>query len=226
MGSIRFIANWQSYKTAKDISTWVEEFEYHYNPQPDVEIIIAPASILLHELQRTLQSYQLHDIRLAVQDISPFPFGNYTGAIAAPMVEGIAEYAIVGHSSRRRFFHETDMEIANKVFEAAAVNITPLICVDMPYARSQKAALGEQHKGLIVYEPVEAIGVETYQSPENVKKSIGKICEIFQVDSVCYGGAVNSDNATDYLAIDKVNSLLVGSSSLDPIEFAKICLYP
>ena len=53
------------------------------------------------------------------QDCSPHASGAYTGEISAPMLKDLgATYAIVGHSERRTYHHETDAEVRAKA-EAA-----------------------------------------------------------------------------------------------------------
>ena len=39
---------------------------------------------------------------------------------------------------------------------------------------------------------------------------------------VLYGGSVNAKNASNLLAIDNLDGLLVGGASLNPVEFANI----
>ncbi|MEJ2689063.1 MAG: triose-phosphate isomerase [Deltaproteobacteria bacterium] len=153
------------------------------------------------------------------------PLGAYTGALAAEMVRDYVQFAILGHAERRRYFHETDQEIANKVCEAKAVNIKPIVCVDQPYARSQMAALQEEDiDGLfIAYSPVEAIGINIPQSPSATKQAIKEIQLVFPGKPILYGGSINKDNAGDYLNINGVAGLMVGMASLDPKEFSLIC---
>jgi len=146
-------------------------------------------------------------------------------AMAAEMVRDLVEFAVLGHSERRRYFHETDQDVANKVSEARGANIKPIVCVDLPYARSQMAALREENIDdlIIGYGPVEAIGIDTPQSPEITKKAVEKIQIIAPEKPILYGGSINKDNAGEYLEIAGVAGLMVGKASLDPEEFALIC---
>ncbi len=129
------VANWKSYKTMAEVEKWLETFTNLYRPDPLVEVIIAPSFVHLAPLWGLLQEHNPSRLTLAVQDLSSFPLGAYTGAVAAEMVRDMVGYAIVGHAERRRYFHETNQDIANKVSEAAAARIRPILCVDRPNIR-------------------------------------------------------------------------------------------
>lgn len=219
------LANWKSYKTIPEAEKWLEKFLRLYSPDPRVQVIIAPSFVNLSSLWRMLQEHDASYVSLAVQDLSPFPLGAYTGAVAAEMVRDMVEYAIVGHSERRRYFHETNQEIANKVSEAAAAKIKPIVCLDQPYAASQFAALNNTDIDdlIIGYGPVEAIGIDVAQSPEKTMGVIKEIRAIVPERPILYGGSVNASNAGTYMNISGVSGLMVGSASLVPEEFAEIC---
>ncbi len=219
------LANWKSHKTVEEGKKWLAEFLKVYQPDPQVEVILAPSYIHLVPLYHMLQDMKSPSLCLAVQDLSPFPLGAYNGAVAAAIVRDMAEYAIIGHSERRRYFHETDQEIANKASEAAAAGIKPILCVDQPYARAQMTAMNEADMGnmIIGYGPVEAIGVNIPQSLEKTRREVAEIQEIFPEKPILYGGSINAENAASYMQLPGVSGLMVGSASLDPEEFAGIC---
>ena len=138
------LANWKSHKTLAEAEAWLEKFSRSHRPDPQLQAIIAPPAPFLVPLWQKLQAMALANVALAAQDLSPFPLGSYTGGVAAAMVRDFAEYAIVGHAERRRYFHETHREVANKVGEAIAAGIKPVVCVELPYAREQLAAREEK----------------------------------------------------------------------------------
>ena len=162
---------------------------------------------------------------LAAQDVSSFPFGSYTGAVTAEMLRGVVDYAIVGHSERRRWFHETNQDVANKVRETLAVGITPIVCVDQPYARAQFAALSdhELQEIIIGYGPVEAVGVDIDPSPQRIRETIAQLQAVAPDNAILYGGSVNRDNAGDYMKTPGLSGLMAATASLEPEEFADIC---
>jgi triosephosphate isomerase len=220
------LANWKSHKTLAEAESWLSEFLRLYRPAPQLKVIIAPAAIHLAPLWQLLQKHGAPPrLSLAIQDLSPFPLGSYTGAVAAPMVRDLVEFAILGHSERRRYFNETNLDVANKVSEAGAVGIQPIVCIDEPYARAQLAAIDEEDlPGLLIgYGPVEAIGIASPQSPEMVGQAIAEIQALAPHAPILYGGSINASNAADYLGLTGVAGLMVGTASLDAEEFARIC---
>jgi len=61
---------------------------------PEIEVVIAPSFICLAQLAVHVKELGLVRVSLAAQDVSPFPKGGYTGAIAADMVRGLADYVM------------------------------------------------------------------------------------------------------------------------------------
>jgi triosephosphate isomerase len=222
----RFIvANWKSHKTLSQAEMWLETFCRLHRANPRLQIILAPPAIYLAPLNQLLDKKQVSNIYLAIQDVSPFPFGSYTGAIAADMLHGMAEYAIIGHSERRRYFHETHQEIANKATEAILAEIKPILCVDQPYARSQIAAIDEKllSKLIIGYGPVEVAGLDVPQETEKIRAVVKEIHEIVPDSPILYGGSINSSNVADIVKIEGVSGLMMGSACLEASVFADIC---
>lgn len=219
------LANWKSHKTLAEAEGWLEKFSQNYTPHPQVQVIIAPPSLYLAPLRQKLEQSNTAQIALAAQNLSPFPLGAYTGEIAAEMLKDFVDFAIVGHSERRRYFQETNQTVANKVSEAKAAHIKPIVCIDRPYARTQIGAIQEEDlSGIIIgYAPVEAIGINIPQSPAKTREVAGEIQQMAPDTPILYGGSINKDNAEDFLELAGLAGLMVGSASLDPEEFAHIC---
>jgi triosephosphate isomerase (TIM) len=68
-------------------------------------------------------------VDVGAQDVHHEPAGAFTGAISAPMLEGLAAWAIVGHSERRRDVCETDELIGRKLLAAHAGKLRVILCV-------------------------------------------------------------------------------------------------
>jgi triosephosphate isomerase len=219
------IANWKCHKTADEGQRWLDRFAGLYRPQPEVLVVVAPTLLSLGTLAAHVDRLGLKNFALAAQDVSPFPRGGYTGAVAADMVTGLARYVIIGHSERRRYFHETSIDVVNKVTEAADARLIPIVCVDGSHALAQLGALEdiECEELLVAYTPVEASSSTLPESPARVSEAVGHIRQMFSHRLVIYGGGLLPGNVDKYLRIPGLSGLLVGESSLDPDAFADIC---
>lgn len=215
------IGNWKSYKRFEDVQRWLDDFAELYTPRQGLQVVIAPTFLCLDNAARYLESLKLENVSLAAQDVSPFPKGSYTGAIAADLLKGMAEYVIVGHSERRRYFHETSQDVGNKVLETVDAGLVPIVCVDQPYAMSQLTALNDidTDSVIIAYGPVEALNFRIPQSPEKIAEAAEFISQVHPKWPIVYGGALHADNAAQYADIDDIAGLFIGTASLEAKSF-------
>src|SRR5436189_2109491 len=104
---IRIIAgNWKMFKTVQEAVVFVKELRRLVKDVTDVEIVVAPPFTALHAVAEAARNT---NIGVAAQDIHWEREGAFTGEVSPMMVkEAGAEYAIVGHSERRRLFGESD----------------------------------------------------------------------------------------------------------------------
>ncbi len=123
-------------------------------------------------------------VTLGGQDCSPHASGAYTGEISAPMLKDLgATYAIVGHSERRTYHHETDAEVRAKAEAALKAGLVAIVCVGETRAEREAgdaiAVVSRQVKGslppaagpdtvVVAYEPVWAIGTGLTPTPADV----------------------------------------------------------
>ena len=172
-----------------------------------------------------LKELALPGVYLAAQDVSSFPKGSYTGAVSADMLKDYVDYVVVGHSERRKYFKENNRMVANKVEEAVDAGIIPIVCVDEDSCSSQLSALNdiESKRVIVGYTPVEALNFRIPESPDRVARMAQAITNNKAEWPVIYGGSVRADNCKDYLALDTIAGIFVGSESLDPENFAAIC---
>ena len=213
-----FIANWKSNKNEAEVLEWLKNFDAAQVPDA-AEVIIAPSFQLLTIVKEHLES----PLKLAAQDVSSMPMGSYTGAVNAQQLKDSGtEYVIVGHSERRRYFHETHADVAKKIDEAIANGLKPILCVDEDYVQEQADALSSTDiPGLIVaYEPLSAIGTGNNAPADQVTEVIEKIKNLFGDVPVLYGGSVDERSVHEYLLIS--DGVLVGGASLEPDSFQKV----
>lgn len=218
-------ANWKSNKNPAETQEWLDVFTkgYPMAKSPDVQVVIAPNMIMTPVVNWALQQANLPNVMLGMQDISPFPAGSYTGATSTKNLEGIdVESALVGHSERRRYFHETNQDVANKVDLALQAGIKPIVCVDQEYLAAQMSAIPELSwpQISIAYEPLAAIGSGSQEPLDKVIPIVEDIRAKYKPAAVFYGGSVSASSVADYLSI--CDGVIVATHSLDANDFLSV----
>jgi triosephosphate isomerase (TIM) len=244
---IPFIAgNWKMFKTVHEAVVFVKELRAAVKDIRDVEIVVAPPFTALHAVAEAARS---SNVGVASQSVYWEKEGAFTGEVSPQMVkEAGAEYAIVGHSERRRLFGESDAIVNRKVMAALAASLTPIVCVgETLEEREANATLavldrqlkdgldritGDQIADLVVaYEPVWAIGTgrnaTAAQAGEAHAHIRQRLRQWFGADAadrchVIYGGSVKPDNIRELIAEPDVDGALVGGASLEVKSFVEI----
>jgi len=212
----------------------------------DKAVIVCPPAVFL-ELA-TDQSVDSH-IYIGAQNVSRFESGAYTGEISASMLSSMGvDFCIIGHSERRKTFHETHEELAGKVDQVLKQNISPIFCCGetLPERESGKhfeivknqlddslfhLKEGDFEHVIIAYEPVWAIGTGVNATPQQAQEMHHNIRSLVREKygnqmaeniSILYGGSCNSKNAHELFANPDVDGGLIGGASLDADEFIRI----
>lgn len=216
------IANWKSNKTLSEVAYWLNNFPNNEESQKalaSLEIILAPPYPFLALAKEIIMERQL-PIKLAVQDLSAFGSGAYTGEVAAFNLQDLdVQYAILGHSERRRFLAESSQLIADKVAEALKFQIKPILCLDKPYFSEQARFLSSDLMSscLLAYEPVSAIGSGQAEEAGNLLAIRQELTPLYDAKTLIYGGSVNADNVGVYLKV--CDGVLLGGASLELKNF-------
>jgi len=101
---------------------WQENIKTHSS----VEIVLAPSLLALQPLSLQIDRRRF---RLAAQNAFDKDEGAYTGEVSFAMLRELVHYVIVGHSERRRYFHETLEVVRDKVAAAVRNEIMPILCI-------------------------------------------------------------------------------------------------
>lgn len=212
-----FIANWKSHKTKEEAMKF---FDYLVDniSQVDLsnkEIIIAPPFTLLAKARYLIDENKL-PVHLASQNVSSFPEGAYTGEISARQVKEFAEYVIVGHSERKKYLHESETDVENKVREAKEVGLMVVQCI-----QDENSVV---HGGveIVAYEPPSAIGSGNPDDPKHVEEVFNKIASENPSVKLLYGGSVNTETFKSFLDISKLSGFLIGGANLEPDSFLSL----
>jgi triosephosphate isomerase len=199
---------------------------------------------------QTLIDADKFEIGLGAQDLSKFDNGAYTGEISGAFLKKLdVKYVLVGHSERRQYHDETDLDIQAKTAAAFRHGIVPVICVGetleeleaegqsaVPVRQILAALAGHESLGefVVAYEPVWAIGTGKVATPEEAASVAAKIresiaaehgAEVAASTRILYGGSVKAANVAGFLRSPEVDGVLVGGASLDANEFSGIARF-
>lgn len=232
MKRFTIVANWKANKTVTEMEEWVKVVAENYAPKDNLEIVLCPPFNLLYPLKLSLAKYQL-TMELGAQDVSSFPEGAYTGEVSARMLKDLdAEYVLVGHSERRRYFGETDAQVVKKVQMALDFQITPIACISelsqITHILSELKTL-DLGKIVFMFEPAEAISLQVgsigqgeAEPVSEVAEMIKKMKELTPQSKFFYGGSVKSHNIAGFLSQPEIDGIVAGTASQNAPEFIRM----
>ena len=241
--------NWKMYKTAGEAAMLVQDMEERLERWWDrMDVVVCPPFTALKSVSTVIELDRL-GLKLGAQDCYWEAEGAFTGAIAPRMlVELRCDHAIVGHSERREYFHETDENVRRKALAVFEAGMVPIVCCGETLATREvgetesfvrgqvRAALdglpAEYVDRLVVaYEPIWAIGTGRTPTPENandvarsIRATVGALFGPPAAMSarVLYGGSVKPENAQMFFAEPDIDGGLVGGASLEVGSFSEI----
>lgn len=243
--------NWKMHGTQKSAENLVHAIVKEAKNIPDVELAVFPSFVHISQCASVLSHSEVY---FGAQTVSEYPDGAYTGEVSAAMLKDMGcHYVIIGHSERRKYFHESNQQIAKKCEMAFLAGLIPILCVGETLAeREQGLTLSVVQEQLevvcvlkdnctaftqivIAYEPVWAIGTGKSASPMEAQAVHAAIraqlhdCDpaLAAATRVLYGGSVKADNARALFEMLDIDGALVGGASLDAKSFVEIAnAYP
>ena len=214
---------------------------------PASRTIVAPPFVSLAAVRDAVAG---SGVAVAAQNMHADDSGAFTGEVAPPMLVGLCDYVIIGHSERRQFFGETDESVGRKAAAALQHGLRPIVCVGETLDQRESGQAAEVIRRQVVaaladvdpesaggalaiaYEPVWAIGTGRAATPEIADQIMGgaiatTIVAALGADAasaipLLYGGSVNPSNAADFAAVPSIHGALVGGASLDAGTFLDV----
>jgi len=238
--------NWKMHGSRAANQALLADLEINLRAEWPIDIVVFPPYVYLSEAARLLE-----DGRIAVgaQDVCAESPGAFTGEVCAAMLKDVGcRYVIVGHSERRRLYHEDDAVVARKFAATLGAGLIPVLCVgetleerdvhqtETVIARQLDAVISMHGiegfaRAILAYEPVWAIGTGRTASPEQAQAAHAFLRGRIRAQDarmadglrILYGGSVKAGNAAELFSMPDVDGGLVGGASLNADEFQKIC---
>jgi len=223
-------ANLKTNLTRHDTKSYVEELS-KYALQSNQEVLVFPAMTSLDHFETSIE--------IGAQNAYPTLNGAFTGETG---LEQLNEFGIktilIGHSERRHILGESQEFVAKKFDYFKEQGFKIVYCVGEPkevreagkekmleYISEQYEGIDTSYENLIIaYEPVWAIGTgltPTLEDIEDIHTELKKKSPA----PLLYGGSVKVTNAKEFLALNNVDGILVGSAALYVEHFCTMIEY-
>ena len=241
--------NWKMYKTVPEAVQTATQLKELVSDISDVDVMIAPPFTAIYPVSEALQG---SSIAIGAQNMFWEDEGAYTGEISSGMLLSAGcHYLIIGHSERREYFRESNVDVNKKVAAALAAGLNPVMCIGESEKQREagetfsvldkqlKVGLESQfadalEKLVIAYEPIWAIGTgktATSEQAQEVHHFLRNRVEQMFGESlagnlrILYGGSVKPQNAAELMEMPDIDGALVGGASLEPETFSRIVHY-
>ena len=236
--------NWKMHATVEQATALSTELLARSLPE-EVEVALFPPFTALWPVHLKVQGSAL---RLGAQNCHWEQAGAFTGEVSVEMLAPWCDYVLVGHSERRQYFGESDLDVERKSRAASAAGLTPVVCVGEQLrehrdGRAMEVVSAQIQGGLgwlqgreaidlvVAYEPCWAIGTNLAAEQTHVGKVFGGLRELLlgiggrvlaERTRILYGGSVRASNVADFVALEGCDGCLVGGASLDVEEFSQL----
>ncbi|CUT17839.1 Triosephosphate isomerase [Candidatus Ichthyocystis hellenicum] len=241
------VANWKMNGHQMFVRDWISSWNKILPSLSRVRAVLCPPYVHIKSLMENLNG----NVSLGAQTVSSYDQGSFTGDISASMLTDLGcEYVIIGHSERRSYAREVADDFSLKINQSLMSDLTPFVCIGENAEQYQKnltkSVLFSQimdvftnvdiyslNRIVIAYEPIWAIGTGHIADPYEVTILFSDIRKFLlqtfgpymESVSLIYGGSVSPRNVPEFLehGVMEIDGFLVGSSSLEPADFVRIC---
>jgi triosephosphate isomerase len=238
--------NWKMFKTPSEAVAFVNALAPRLAPFEAAERVVCPPFVALPGVAAALAGTP---IKVGAQNVHWEPQGAFTGQIAPPMLQGLVEYVIIGHSEVRQYLGDTDEMINRKAKALLDHGLKPIIAVGESLAQNEagetESFVGGQVRAafagipaeslpniVVAYEPIWAIGTGRSANPEQanaiIKRAVRDVlAELYGSEAaegvrIQYGGSVKPDNMYSYMVQPDIDGALVGGASLKVDDFTQL----
>lgn len=239
------VGNWKMNRTPDEAVQHVQELWSLVSTLP-LDIVVMPPTLALPAVVAATQESA---IAVGAQNAHFADSGAVTGEVSVPMLRAVGvDYVLVGHSERRRLFHEADEIVGLKVAAAIRHGARPIVCVGetLPERDSglgtarivdqvSAAFNGVPPEGaadvIVAYEPVWAVGTRTTPSAEDANAMLadirGVIAGLYGGNvsrrvQLLYGGGLRAENTAEFARQPELDGALVGAATASAEAFAGI----
>ncbi len=193
----------------------------------DHNLIVCPSSIYLTDFVNHCHW------GVGSQNVSLYDAGNYTGEVSCLQLKSIGiEYSMIGHYERKKYFHETDEDIHQKLITCLESNIVPILCFGETGKKedilsSLEILLKDIERIdfiIFAYEPMQVKNKQSIDDiEEQVKLIYNYLYDRYQTrPNIVYGGGIYQKDVQAILNICQLNGLLIGGVSADIGKMEKI----
>ncbi|OYZ17588.1 MAG: triose-phosphate isomerase [Bdellovibrio sp. 28-41-41] len=246
MKNIILAANWKLNKSPAETRRFFKTFfdegkkkSFYAQIGKQFQVVFFPSTI---SLEATSESVKDSEVRFGGQNIYSESQGAFTGENSAKVIKELnGHYALIGHSERRQYFHESNSFLNKKIHHALKSDLIPMYCIgetleERESGKTEAVLLAQLTEGLkeitsangktlvVAYEPVWAIGTGKIATADQVKethafvqKTLAKLD--LEQTPILYGGSVKAANAQELIQIPHVSGFLVGGASLEAAAF-------
>lgn len=236
-------ANFKMNKTFSETKDYLKELDALLADEPQQVCLFLPfTSLYLSKL------YKGEKFIFGAQNMFEEEYGGFTGEISAPMLADLkVKTVLLGHSDRKKF-GETNLQINKKIKTALRFGFEIVLCIGETRAQRNSGKtkiaiekeLGEILFGIyenelknitIAYEPIWAVGTGKIADSKTISDAVkfirSTINRLYSEKAskdikIVYGGSLTAQTARDIYKNKYINGVLVGGTSLNAIEFAKL----